>query len=80
MTSSIEKLLAKITAKEKIMLDEFSEKVKAKDFAGLDIKKLSGYEDLFRIRKGKFRIIFQITQNNAKIFSIDRRSDTTYNI
>lgn len=79
MTYDIEKLLAKITEKEKISLVLISEKVKNKDFTGLDIKKLSGYDDIFRIRKGKFRIIFQITKNDTKIISVDKRSDTTYN-
>jgi mRNA-degrading endonuclease RelE of RelBE toxin-antitoxin system len=80
MTSNIEKFLAKITAKEKTILDATAKKVRSNDFTGLDVKKLSGHEDVFRIRKGKFRIIFQVTKTNVKILLIDKRSDTTYKL
>jgi mRNA-degrading endonuclease RelE of RelBE toxin-antitoxin system len=80
MTSSIEKFLAKITAKEKNTLDNIVKKVKIGNLSGLDVKKLSGHEDIFRVRKGKFRIIFQITKTSTKILSIEKRSDTTYNL
>ena len=79
MTSCIEQLLAKISAKEKTMLIEISEKITSNDFTGLDIKKLSGHENLYRVRKGKFRIIFQITKTTTIILAIEKRTDTTYN-
>ncbi len=80
MTSSIDKFLAKVTAKEKAMLDTIAKKVQEDDLTGLDIKKLSGYEDLFRVRKGTFRIIFQINKTGTKMLSVEKRSDTTYNL
>ena len=80
MTSSIEKFLAKVTAKEKTVLDAVAKKVQENDLTELDIKKLSGYEDLFRVRKGKFRIIFQINKTSTKMLTIEKRSDTTYNL
>ncbi|MDO8555279.1 MAG: type II toxin-antitoxin system RelE/ParE family toxin [bacterium] len=48
---------------------------------GLDIKKLKGREDIFRIRKGNVRIIYQIIENN-KIFilAIERRREDTYKL
>ena len=80
MTSSIEEFLAKVTAKEKTVLDAVAKKVQENDLTELDIKKLSGYEDLFRVRKGKFRIIFQINKTSTKMLTIEKRSDTTYNL
>lgn len=47
---------------------------------GLDVKKLQGRNDIYRVRKGMFRIIFRKIPNveNA-IIAVERRSDTTYN-
>ena len=78
MSSSIEKLLAKITEKEKKLLGNIVEKIIENNFKGLDVKKLAGQEDVFRVRKGNFRIIFRITKMDVKIISIERRTDTTY--
>jgi len=52
----------------------------AKQFAGLDIQKLKGRDDIYHVRKGSLRIIYRVTVSN-KIFilAIERRSDTTYN-
>ncbi len=45
----------------------------------LDIKKLLGSENIYRVRKGKLRILFYFDHNKEiKIFAIDRRSDITY--
>lgn len=79
MTSDIEKFLSKITDNEKDTLNTISEKIRVNDFSGLQVKKLAGHDDIFRVRKGKFRIIFQITKTSTKILSIEKRSDTTYN-
>jgi mRNA-degrading endonuclease RelE of RelBE toxin-antitoxin system len=46
----------------------------------LDRKKLKGRYDIFRIRKGKIRIIYrQAANGRIFILIIERRSDTTYN-
>jgi mRNA-degrading endonuclease RelE of RelBE toxin-antitoxin system len=79
MSSELEKFLAKITEKEKVVILGVIEKILSKDFKGLDLKKLSGYEDVFRVRKGNFRIIFKITKTDVKIIFVNKRKDTTYN-
>lgn len=33
----------------------------------LDIKKLQGYKDLYRIRSGDYRIVFQVSKNQLLI-------------
>lgn len=53
-------------------------KIKSKNLEDLDIKKLKGREDVFRIRKGKLRIIFIYKKQKIYILSIERRSDNTY--
>ena len=54
------------------------EKITSNKTEGLQIKKLVGNTDIFRIRKGKFRIIYRKTKTDCIIISIDRRSEATY--
>lgn len=78
MSSDLEKFLAKVTEKEKKILDGVIEKIIEKDLKGFDVKKLAGHDDVFRIRKGNFRILFKVTKTDNKIILVDKRSDTTY--
>ena len=80
MSSELEKFLAKISLKEEKVLGDTIEKIIEHRFTGLDIKKLSGHEDTYRVRKGVFRIIFKITAPDVKIVMATRRGDTTYNL
>lgn len=50
------------------------------DFAGLDIKKLQGRDDIFRVRKGRMRIIFRKTKDGILILAFEQRNDNTYNL
>jgi mRNA-degrading endonuclease RelE of RelBE toxin-antitoxin system len=45
----------------------------------MDVKKLTGHQDVFRARVGSIRIIFISNRNETRIIDISRRSDTTYN-
>lgn len=76
----IAKALKKLAAGEKKIVKAILIKINCHDFDGLDIKKLKGRQDIYRIRKGKIRIIYLIDENK-KIFilTIERRSDNTYN-
>ena len=47
--------------------------------SALDIKKLKGVENIFRIRIGKIRIIFSKHDNKNKIIGVCFRDNTTYN-
>lgn len=55
-------------------------KIKSGIFNELDIKKLKGYDNIFRVRKGKIRIIYRVDQKDNKIYilTIERRSNNTY--
>jgi mRNA-degrading endonuclease RelE of RelBE toxin-antitoxin system len=54
----IQKLLNSLSNKEKLKIKEILLKIKSKNLESLDIKKLKGREDIFRVRKEKLRIIF----------------------
>ncbi|OHA18407.1 MAG: hypothetical protein A2836_03135 [Candidatus Taylorbacteria bacterium RIFCSPHIGHO2_01_FULL_45_63] len=48
---------------------------------GLDLKKLKGYDALFRVRIGKYRIICeQQKEYGFIVVKVTRRDDTTYNL
>jgi mRNA-degrading endonuclease RelE of RelBE toxin-antitoxin system len=75
----IEKALNKLGSDERKKLKKILIQIDRKDFQNLDLKKLKGRNDVFRVRKGNIRIIFYKTDNPIKILSIERRSSKTYN-
>jgi len=75
----IQKALGKLTEKERKKIKEILAQLKNRQTENLNIKKLKGRDDVFRIRKGEIRIIYRTDiKNNILILSIERRSDTTY--
>lgn len=75
----INKALINLTLKERKMVKSILLKIKNNSFFDLDIKKLKNYDNIFRVRKGKIRIIFK-KEKNSKYFilAIEKRSDRTY--
>jgi len=55
-------------------------KIISRNWDDLDIKKLKGYHDIFRLRKGDIRIIYQIINKRVSILNIANRKETTYNL
>ena len=74
----IKKALNKLSLKERKKIKEFLIQIDTDDFKDLDLKKLKGRNDIFRVRKGSIRIIFRKKDDVIKILSIERRSSKTY--
>jgi len=75
----IQKALEKLIPKERKKVKEILGELKSQRLESLNIKKLKGREDIFRIRKGRIRIVYRTDQEgNIFILTIERRSDTTY--
>jgi len=75
----IQKALKKLNRKEKGQLKIILEKLVQNDRRNLDIKKLKGRNDIFRVRKGGMRIIYRLDSNkNICILIIEKRNDKTY--
>jgi mRNA-degrading endonuclease RelE of RelBE toxin-antitoxin system len=74
------KALQNLSFKEKEIIKSILLKIKNGSFFGFDLKKLKNCDNIFRIRKGKLRIIFK-KQDDGRYFilTIERRSDKTYN-
>jgi len=75
---NIVKALNKLSNKEKETLKEVLFCINSGSISNLDIKKLKGQKDIFRIRKGKIRIIIKKTNNSIKVLTLERRVSKTY--
>lgn len=77
----IEKALKKLGRKERESVKFILLKLSAGEFDGLDVKKLKGRDDIFRIRRSDIRIIYKITHNKQIfVLAIERRSEKTYKL
>ncbi len=75
---SLVKLLKKFNKEEKEFLIVIINKLLNSELKDLDVKKLKGFDNIFRVRKGKLRIIFSKENKEIYIMAIERRSDSTY--
>lgn len=76
---SLIKLLSRFDKSERVILESLIGRIFSLDWRNLDIKKLKGYKNIFRIRKGNFRIIYQLMEGKeVYVLTIERRSETTY--
>ena len=78
---SLDKKLRKFSVKERGVIKNIVSKIINRDFDGLDCKKLKGLKNIFRIRKGRIRIIFELKDNKEPaVLAIERRREDTYKI
>ncbi len=75
---SIKKLLSKFGRREREDIELLIEKINSFKWDALDVKKLKGYSNLFRARKGSIRIIYQLEDHKIFILAIERRNESTY--
>ncbi len=74
----IQKFLKRLDAKRQRVAEDLLKRLYARDFDSLDLKKLQGYQNRYRVRKGQMRIIFEMIDVTIKIIDIDNRNDNTY--
>jgi len=74
----IDKALRKLGVKEKEKLKNVLLKINKGDFRGLNLKKLKGRNDVFRVRQGNMRIIFRKQDDTIKVLALERRGSKTY--
>lgn len=74
----IGKILQKVSKKDSKNIILILEKIKYGNTKNLDIKKLKGHENIFRVRMNDFRIIFQRIDENYFILEISKRREDTY--
>jgi len=76
--NKINKALRKLPAKEREAIEIILQKIEDKSFGNLDIKALKGYKNIYRVRKGRIRIIFEIDNRKTTILGVENRSEKTY--
>lgn len=74
----IAKLLRKLSDKERAHVGHVLVLLLSGKTTSLDIKKLQGAEDIYRVRVGTLRIIFRKQKPDIRILEISRRDEGTY--
>ncbi len=74
----LQKALAKLSDKEAALVEEILLRVKARNFLGLNLVKLKGNKDLFRVKAGRIRVIFSMNFEGVKLLEVGYRSEKTY--
>lgn len=73
-----QKFLRKLSRTEQKEMIGLLELIFSGKTTNLDIKKLSGYKDIFRVRSGNIRLIFRRLDSDISVLEISRRSEKTY--
>ncbi|MBU6231908.1 MAG: hypothetical protein KGI45_02145 [Patescibacteria group bacterium] len=74
-----DKYLQKLPEKEREAILGILRQIMGGDLSSLDLKKIKGYDNYFRVRKGHTRIIFHLDRNGIpEIRHIGRKDDNTY--
>jgi mRNA-degrading endonuclease RelE of RelBE toxin-antitoxin system len=76
--NKLDKFLYKLNKKTREIVEKNVMLILSGDFSTLDLKKLKGNKNRYRIRIGRIRIIFDKTDNGNKIQNISFRNDNTY--
>lgn len=78
MVSRLQKELRGLSRKDRDKLEAVLRKVKVGDIKGLDIKALTGFDNLFRVRVGRLRVIYYRNDAVFKLRRVTNRDDKTY--
>jgi mRNA-degrading endonuclease RelE of RelBE toxin-antitoxin system len=80
MVDRVQKAIDKMTVKEKAAVKDVLSLLEKRQLENLDIKKLKGKDDIFRVRRGSIRIIYQDKgKDGIFVLTIERRNGNTYN-
>lgn len=74
----IDKFLARLDSKLRLKVLAIVERINNRDFSGLDMRKLHGSPNVYRVRVGRVRIKFTMDASEIRILNIDNRSENTY--
>lgn len=74
----IEKILRKMQLKDRLRIAGIRNLILKRKFDQLDIKKLQGYEYIYRVRIGNYRIIYFDDGKDIILKAIKKRDESTY--
>jgi len=70
-----ERFLQKVGEKQAAIFTKLFQDISQNNLNNLDVKKLQGFDNVYRLRKGKWRIIFIVTEEGNRILEIGTRGD-----
>jgi len=76
--NELEKLFRRIPKKDLFRIESALKKLAKRNFAGLQRQKLQGYESIFRIRVGNYRIIYYDDGKEIWLKAVKKRDESTY--
>ncbi|MCB9805829.1 type II toxin-antitoxin system RelE/ParE family toxin [Candidatus Nomurabacteria bacterium] len=76
----ISKAVKKLNSKDALKIADTIELLVKGDLKNLNIKRLKGHKDIFRVRVGNYRIIFKKEVKGVTILHIGNRDEKTYKI
>ncbi len=74
----VDKALRKLSAGQRASLKKVLTQIKSGAVSELDIVKLRGAKDIYRIRRGDMRIIAIKSKGGSMILTVERRTTTAY--
>lgn len=74
----ISKAVKKLNSKDALKIADTIELLVKGKLNNLNIKKLKGHKDIFRVRVGDYRIIFKKEFDSVTLLHIGNRDDKTY--
>lgn len=74
----IDKFLRKLSNAESTLLMKVIADILAYKTERYDVKKLTGYRDIYRVRIGNKRIIYRQLSDDIEILDVSLRSEKTY--
>ena len=74
----ITKALAKLPKEYRTTSDFLMLRLHARDFLGLNVSKLKGQKDIYRLKHGRIRIIFRMNREQLLVLQVGLRSEKTY--
>jgi len=77
--NKLEKFLAKLNSDRRETITELIRKIVSGNLQNLDVKKLKGSGEIFRVRSGRLRVLFVKKEIGYGIIDVDNRDDNTYN-
>lgn len=72
------KQLAKLNLKDKEAAVRILKQIRGLNFKGLSIKKLKGFKNFYRARKGKIRVVYIFDGKTFVVLKVGTRNEKTY--
>ena len=73
-----QKFLQRLSQSEQKEISNLIKLILERNISELDVKKLKGYKNVYRVRSGSVRIIFRRLETDISVLEISRRSEKTY--